>query len=61
MSMIKRGTTKSSVIVAKSVFVCDKCGHTLVNNDSDTTDSCKCPSCGEPMTIVSASATQSDD
>lgn len=50
MTMIKRGTTKSRVIVSSSIYVCG-CGHTEMAS-SLKKKSKKCPKCGEIMNLM---------
>jgi len=62
MTMYKRGTQSSSIIVSSSVYSCTKCDYTeMVSGDKD--DQKKCPVCDADMTIISASAEEerSDD
>ena len=55
MTLIKRGTNDSAVVVSSSVYACSSCGHTeMVTGDKDSDK--KCPKCGKDMQIVSASA-----
>ena len=61
MSMIKRGTTQSEIVVSETVLVCNECGHTLCSSDSSLDKVAGadkvCPKCGKDMVFVSASAT----
>ena len=60
MSMIKRGTTQSEIVVSETVLVCNACGHTLCSShdsfDKVAGDEKVCPECGKDMVFVSASA-----
>jgi len=52
MSIIKRGTVDSSIIVSSSVYSCSKCGHTEIVKRASKRSK-KCPKCQEDMQIIS--------
>ena len=55
MSMIKRGTSDSTVVVASAVYMCSACGHTEMA-EGDPVEGKECPTCHVKMTVVSAQA-----
>jgi len=58
MTLFKKGTQDSSIVVSSSVYACTSCDYTeMVSGDKD--DDKKCPECGAKMQIVSASAERS--
>jgi rubrerythrin len=60
MSMIKRGTSSTSVVISSSVYVCPSCGHTEMA-EGDIDNSKACPVCKTVMTPVSAQAAQAEN
>lgn len=58
MTLIKRGTCSSAVVVSSSVYVCSKCGHTEMA--SNTNEPKNCPKCDAAMTIVNSQASVED-
>lgn len=59
MSIIKRGTVDSSIVVSSSVYSCNNCGHTEIVKRASRRSK-KCPKCQEDMQIMS-SQTESID
>lgn len=60
MTLFKKGTHDSSIVVSSSVYSCTKCDYTeMVTGDKD--DNKKCPECDATMQIVSASAEPFDE
>ena len=58
MTMFKKGTHDSSIVVSSSVYACTSCDYTeIISGDKD--DNKKCPKCDAEMQIVSASAESS--
>jgi len=58
MSIIKRGTSDSIVVISSSVYVCNSCGHTEMTKDDIGTK--ECPKCHSEMKLVSSSAETSN-
>lgn len=58
MSIIKRGTSDSLIVVSSSVYVCNSCGHTEMAKDENGTK--ECPKCHCEMRLVSSSAETSN-
>jgi len=60
MSMIKRGSTQSKIVISDTVLICNACGHTLCSSEASLEKVAsavhKCPECGKDMVYVSASA-----
>lgn len=54
MTLYKKGTYASSVIVSSSVYLCGSCGYSNVYKD--TSDEKKCPHCGTILHIISSHA-----
>ena len=52
MSMIKKGVTKSRIVVSSLIYVCE-CGHTELG-DSGKRKHKKCPKCGGKMSAISS-------
>jgi len=63
MTMFKRGTQDSSIVISSSVYSCSSCDYTEIATDGKDKHVKKCPECGEDMAIISTSAegTDSDD
>jgi len=60
MTINKRGTCSSSVVISSAVYVCKKCGHTIIVKN-DENGSQKCPKCDELMELVSSNAEAVDN
>lgn len=60
MSMIKRGTHDTAVIVSSSVYTCESCGHMeVVQDDEDGPQ--ECSKCSSSMKRISShGATQEE-
>jgi len=55
MTMFKKGTCDSLVVVSSSVYTCEKCGHVEIVED-DKEETRQCPKCSSSMKIISAHA-----
>lgn len=55
MTMIKKGTCSSKILVSSSVYVCSLCEYTEIVKDSEISDKKLCPKCKAEMLFVSAS------
>ena len=55
MSIIKRGTCSSHVVVSESVYSCPDCGYVEMTGDVEDSEK-KCPHCDIPMTLMSNSS-----
>lgn len=60
MTMIKRGTFDTTVVVASSVYVCSACGHTEML-DGDVDSHKECPVCHAEMMTVCAQSGMAED
>jgi DNA-directed RNA polymerase subunit RPC12/RpoP len=61
MTIYKKATLSSSVVVASSIYSCSSCGYTEVITDPKD-DAKECPQCKSKMTVISSSAeTSSND
>ena len=59
MTLFKKGTSDSSIVVSSSVYACSSCDHTeMVTGDKDSSKNC--PKCGESMKLISSSAEASE-
>jgi len=52
MSILKKGTTESKVVVSSLIYVC-ACGYTEMGS-AEGSQSKVCPKCGETMSIISS-------
>jgi len=52
MTLYKKGTESSSVIISSSVFVCPSCGHTEI--EKENFGSRECPKCQTQMKFTSS-------
>ena len=59
MTMIKRGTCSSKVVVSQSVYSCPDCGYVEMTEGTLDEDK-KCPHCDIIMTLMSSSSQQED-
>jgi rubrerythrin len=55
MTLLKKGTCSSPVVVSSSVYACSSCGHTEIVK-GDAVESKKCPKCDAEMKLISAQA-----
>ena len=55
MTMIKRGTCDSLVIVSSSVYTCESCEHMGVARDGEEGLK-ECPKCSSKMKLISSHA-----
>jgi hypothetical protein len=53
MTMIKKGTCRSSVSVSSKVYVCDGCGYTKMAASESGMDK-ECPKCHSKMSMISS-------
>jgi len=53
MSIIKRGTVDSAIIVTSSIYSCSNCGHTEMIKKASKRGK-KCPKCHENMLMISS-------
>jgi rubrerythrin len=58
MSMVKRGTCSSKVVVSEMVYSCPECGHTEILSSKDEADETKanCPHCEDVVMSLIASS-----
>ena len=54
MSIRKKGTLDTSIVVSSSVYACSSCDHTEIDQ-GDFSQEKKCPKCDSPMNMISAS------
>ena len=59
MTLLKRGTTSSSVVVSSSVYLCEKCGHVEMSHDIGSSKTC--PTCQVPMVLRSSHSGSLED
>jgi len=55
MTLFKRGTQDSSIVVSSSIYSCSSCDYTEIAKDAKN-DKKKCPECGAEMTLISSHA-----
>jgi rubrerythrin len=60
MSLFKKGTCHSSVVISSTVYVCPSCGHTTVIRDNDNCTQ-ECPKCNTRMNMVSSNSKKEND
>ena len=60
MSIIKRGTCSSNVIVSESVYNCPDCGYVEMSEHIAEEEK-MCPHCNIPMTLMSSSSHIEED
>ena len=56
MTIYKKGTCETGVVVSSSVYVCNSCDHTEIVRGDRTAGSKKCPQCQASMSLVSSHA-----
>ena len=55
MTLVKKNTISSTIVVSSSVYTCTKCDHTEIFKNGDDIDSeRKCPQCEAEMKLISA-------
>jgi len=55
MSIRKKGTCSSAIVVSSAVYVCNNCGYTEMAKNPDKKNK-KCPKCKSEMNIVSSNS-----
>ena len=53
MTLFKKGTCSSEVVISSSVYACTKCDHTEIIEGVKTSSKKKCPKCSSKMKIIS--------
>ena len=56
MTLYKKGTCSSSVVISSSVYACTSCDHTEIVESIKTAKSKKCPKCSSKMRLISSQA-----
>jgi len=59
MTILKKGTCDSSIVVSSSVYTCPECSHTEIK--CGQTGEKKCPKCNAVMIIISSHVEESED
>jgi len=59
MTLFKRGTTSSSVVVSSSVYACTSCDHTEIVTEAQDAEK-ECPKCHSSMKLISSSCVETD-
>jgi len=60
MTICKKGSCHSSVIISSSIYSCDSCGHTEMAQ-GDIEEGKECPKCHSTMRIISSHAEVAED
>jgi len=60
MSIVKRGTCSSKLVVSESVYNCPDCGCVEMSEEADTEEKI-CPHCNVVMVLMSSSSHIDDD
>jgi len=57
MSLLKKGTCETSIVISSAVYACEKCGHIeVVKGDDDMMTPKECPKCQSIMKLISSQA-----
>ena len=57
MTLLKKGTCETTIVVSSAVFACEKCGHVeVVKGDDDMMTPKECPKCQSIMKLISSQA-----